>query len=671
MEQPAKHCDLRLKPTLDWHNVSTGDLLFFSGTDTESQLIEIATHSAWSHVGTALKVAPSTIVSLCNFIKHMPPKWKEHAKHIVELSYEGDALHQSNGTHRAQTKGKEGILMDSYSKRLHIAELLTVLLVLRNNKHMTNAINDECQCEGMRNQNLTRCKSTSGSEAVTSGGVNARRKYPTSDQPASDNLLHNIPKLNLVNSVSSEDATDNRAIYLWESTTATDPAATCVISNRTDSGVKLTLLTARTMGYTQPVALRKLPARSFHQMKYESVGNNTSQSSQSPNACGKRKLKRNEASVNTKSSLYYRHILLSMFANIIVNLGKPYETNFNEMVQAWGYDQFLASTSSMALRSSNASSSSSISYSRLNGGGNSQNADSEDGGISDESVDCCTFRSLCCCLCWDCCPGFVDPYYRAPDEYQSIYCSELAMQGLYDHYVTQELMQYNTSDDTVGISNTSSLESPTSLISLLSPRSPSHTLKGRTPHMAESENTMSYLGTHNDDTSRTQDTEAFNKSVLIDHHQSQSSKHSKSNIAPEQFENTIFHDYKVMDTNSVEKRASVKYYTGGKDWKLRDLNLYYVLDRSDISVPVVPIYSIVSHHDNLMTHLSEQYAHCQSNSNPTRFKDAHSVQFVDDSEEAEYCAKFGRTAVTPKYLAAVDLCLPYMINNTETFTSII
>jgi hypothetical protein len=357
---------------LEKQNIYTGDLLFFSGEDPESSLIKMTTHSTWSHVGIALDLHHDTLVALKDFIRFLPPNWKDVAAEVL-ATHQSDkfVFPQSNASGGGDGGGVSSGTFDKGSRQQHIAEFMVIYLLLNNNITMKKAINAECLY------------------------LTEKEKYIRKEDMDGLATFH-------------DQNVKDRKLCLWESTTSTEETAKCLLTDNLEMGVKLTDLDDRACGYPGQVGRRKLHLNSYldsvFQMKSSPipgkdgpiiVGNKATTTAES-----RTKLKGRECSTGCNedgtSKLYFPQVLSALICNIVINIGKPYERNFTEMINAWAYD------------------------------------------------DWCYGWCSCCCGGAKATDDFdstslLGENYNPINEYGSLYCSELAMLCLQDFIIATEI----------------------------------------------------------------------------------------------------------------------------------------------------------------------------------------------------------------------------------------
>lgn len=307
------------------HEIHTGDLLFFHGTDRESQLIERGTASPWSHTGTAVRLQPKTVALVKKFITSLPKDWRSVSKHFLKHVEGLEAKELSKS-------GKISLGPKDICRREHLVEVLVAMVMLDNNTIITKAIEEECDIE---------------------------LAFRDSKRPE----LYRTD--------------DPRELYMWESTTAVDDPAICVLSGVSKPGVKLTIMDIRASGYPEysPVGRRRLW---YNPPTYQS----------------------------------YKNMLSTLIVNFIINFDKPYELNYTSMIDAWTFGNCCCPDI--------AGNEGCYMVGRL-------------------------LHYLCCCWCYD---GAASASYHYPiAEYDSLYCSELATEVLYDYdlYVIYSTILGNTS----------------------------------------------------------------------------------------------------------------------------------------------------------------------------------------------------------------------------------
>ena len=288
--------------------------------------------------------------------------------------------------------------------------------------------------------------------------------------------------------------------------------------------------------------------------------------------------------------LYQRAQLLALVANIVVNLGKPYEKNYAEMLDAWNY-----------------------------------------GGCCCSQPDNIGARgffhyAFCCCLCS--CSSSQD--YHPAEEYRSMYCSELAMQILYDQYIISECADLEmgsgklipTVSMTTATTTTSTMET--------SPR----------VNLA--------------------DVGDFDRSECW----------------------VRFYDYSEFETvvgtkpSTSPRKPKDHYYSASPDWTHRTLNIYYFLQASSLSM--VPLSDLVATNHNRLAYMVNSAKprvdvyNKGERVNTNEFEREGELQSFIHSPDNRVYARLGRTAVTPEFLAQEDLdvWLPYKMGHLVKHTSL-
>lgn len=296
---------------LQKHEIHTGDLLFFHGADGESRLIERGTSSPWSHTGTAVRLQPKTVALIKKFIASLPKDWRTVAKHFLK--------HIEGLEAKALSKiGKLSLGPKDLCRREHLVEVLVAMVMLDNNSIIAKAIEEECDIEL------------------------AYRDTRTPEVYRTD---------------------DPRDLYMWESTTAVDEDAICMLSGVSKPGVKLTVMGVRASGYP----------------KYSPVG-------------------RRRLQYNPPTYQAYKNTLSTLIVNFIINFDKPYELNYTSMVDAWAFGNCCC-----------------------------PNVAGNEGCYMVGRF----LHYLFCCCCYE---GAASAGYHYPiAEYDSLYCSELATEILYDY----------------------------------------------------------------------------------------------------------------------------------------------------------------------------------------------------------------------------------------------
>jgi hypothetical protein len=180
---------------------------------------------------------------------------------------------------------------------------------------------------------------------------------------------------------------DARTLYFWESTTSDDESTRCAMTGLTDAGVKLSILDVRAKGYQGAVGIRHLKQNEILDSRLRNL------------------LYAKSAIVDTPSNRH-KALVLTVLANIVVNLKKPYEKDYTEMADAWGYGDFFCNRRS---------------------------------DLFCYGVGRCLYYAMCCCFC----PSPSSPDYHRTGEYDSFYCSELTMQLLYDHVLTHYVRAFD------------------------------------------------------------------------------------------------------------------------------------------------------------------------------------------------------------------------------------
>jgi hypothetical protein len=307
-------------------DLRTGDILFLHATDSESQIIQLGTSSPWSHVGTVVKVHPSTVKALEEFHSGLPLDWRESWLSPMMQTEESESRCSSAFSCCccfccyccccprccASEPGEFG----GGSRKQHLAELVFMMSVLKRDPAMNVVLERERRMLESDSRNLR-----------------------TFD--------------------------DERELYMWESTTSTTVDSRCVMTGKSGSGVKLTHLSSRMKTYDDPFGVRKLDV--------------------------------NPWLTGEKSSVFFECILLSLFTNIVLNRGKEYELDYSEMVDAWSYGGYC---------------------------------------FTDKTGSCYEARRFFyCAFCCFFSASASDPNYHRQNEYESLYCSELTTQLLYDHAI--------------------------------------------------------------------------------------------------------------------------------------------------------------------------------------------------------------------------------------------
>lgn len=243
--------------SLEKRDIQTGDLLFFSGEDYQSKIIEMGTASRWSHVATAVDLFDDTLDALRNFMKYMPQNWRDIAGEVAKVTI----AHNNGGAAgvgSVATPTTTSTLFEPDSMITHISQVMVVHALLRNNKHVKAAVYEECQyLEGLLrlrhglgapNGVVT---PTSSMATYTPRNDGAGSRVANVKLPPVDDYVLKTKEIELL-------GTRMRRIYLWESTTSKNPNATCLLTGRTGDGVKLTLLDDRAGGYQGIVGRRSM-----------------------------------------------------------------------------------------------------------------------------------------------------------------------------------------------------------------------------------------------------------------------------------------------------------------------------------------------------------------------------------------------------------------------------
>src|SRR5579863_3223597 len=191
---PRRSFDFDLFEPLKTESLRTGDMVFFHGTDVESQVIQLGTSSPWSHVGTVLMIEPETLKAFKEFLRAVPGSWKEKWAHpLVNLI-------RTPGRRGKTDLPSPAIAADD--RRKHVAETFVALRMLESDEKMRDVLDSESR------------------------------------------------------QVSSES--DARTAYMWESTTSWEEPARCLLTDSSKPGVKLTSLKERlASGYSSPVGVRR------------------------------------------------------------------------------------------------------------------------------------------------------------------------------------------------------------------------------------------------------------------------------------------------------------------------------------------------------------------------------------------------------------------------------
>lgn len=631
-------------------DIDTGDILFFHGEDPESRVIEISTNSMWSHVGMTVELFESTIQTLKDFRTFLPYNWKSIAKEISKTSslcedikkcrlsstpitrvktqqhHHNDNEDENGGSaNNNDDDGDDDCIggtntFDTSSRLKHVAEVLVIYMLLKNNKHIQKAINDEytylSKMISLKHGILssTAPSTTTSNNETPRGEGRKHEMYIVSDQ---------VIKREREVILSGR----KRYMCLFESTTSTDESARCLLTDNTDVGVKLTNLETRAAGYKGKVGIRKTKIRTFMDSYIKSVnseenggggdddddddyddddGYDYDESDATFRGLGRKK---------KYVDLYLQNQLYALFCNMIINVGKPYEKDYSEMWNAWAYSGFCCS-------------------------------DPSNPGPC-RAMGWCLFKLFCCEYCCCCNPqrnkhendkqsslenDSMGSEYHKADEYSSLYCSELVMQILHDFMIVTELKKYQTVTDVKVVNLTTSTTSAKS---------------------------------------RTNNDKKKSGEITRQHNNHSSVRPSSIKL----FE-LICHPYDNQreDPSLNKSTSNLPYYYVNKDWVKTKLNVFTLIDSNTMTRTVSS--------DNILqeSYYSAELIHKWDVSMMDELKSSSSagVKSIvnnnkDDDNEYDLDRDYsllGRTAVTPCYLAKTPILpVPFRIAKTRHYKS--
>lgn len=641
------------KRDLGRRDIQTGDLLFFHGEDVLSKLIETGTASEWSHVGTVVELFSETLSALRDFMKYMPQNWRDVAEEIAKVALmmrkqeRRQRVPFSMATFAVEEEGEEededkespatNNIFGVTSRVRHIAQILVVHMLLRNNKNIKRAIQQECQYredllrlrhglplnDGVRpgvyyNTTATGGSGTSSAVGYTPRGESKNTTTPCTNSPHRDSLTLQQEEAKLLKGRSRE-------MCLWESTTSTCVSARCVLTGQMEAGVKLTNLDVRAGGYDGLVGHRTVKVST----SLDSIIANLSSSSINSSGCTKKgKEKERVCAVlsttyTATTKLYFQNQLYALFCNMVVNAGKPYERDYAEMLDAWAHSGFCCS-----------------------GPGHSGPC---------RAVGWCLFKLFCCSYC-TCASTATEqdrdsPYYHPVSEYSSLYCSELTMQLLYDYLIIMELKNYNHLSTTASTYNNDSYTA-----SLATPRTitDATTTHSSMVNLSSHYHVESFAAAASDSSSVTFAVKP--KNILVCH--PYEAQVSNPELNPNAGGNNKANKERAP-TSVTKSTSSTSFYHVNKDWDSTKLNLFNVIPRQPQPLQVESSLTTSSSAVDVVRICHEFLSAL----------DAEASAVVKEEGDTDgggggrkYSMLLGRTEVTPKYLATGDLPIPFVID---------
>lgn len=292
---------------LDPNSIKTGDLIFFTSNDFESEIIKRTTNSIWCHIGICVWIRDDILEHLVILLKNIPRNIDFLVDKIYNLYF----------------KKNVNPYDDKMFDEKQIIRYVIVYLIIHNDKILEDYL---FSVEDTKN--------------------------------------------------SKSDVKEQ--LYMWESTKANQADDICCLSGTKDVGVKLTKFCDRTNGYP----LSYIGKRSVN-VDY---------------------LFKNNNDMNLLSGVEYvkKIIFMSFISSFIINSGKKYEKNYEELIYAWSYDN--------------------------------RPFDIEYGD---------TYYFLNCIKC-NFFNTLYSPYYHSPNEDKYLFCSELAMEICDSYYVNQSISHFMT-----------------------------------------------------------------------------------------------------------------------------------------------------------------------------------------------------------------------------------
>ncbi len=419
-------------------DLNTGDLLFFSGEDAESSVVVAASASPWSHVGMVLKATARTVKTFSEFAAKVPSNWRTWASKMLKLY---DLERVTGGAGAGAGEVPSAVVA-------HFAELAVALSMLRNSVHVVKAISEESTSHwrtSVRSARQEEPKEVFLWESTTADDLAAECFVTGNREPG--------PKLTLLRArvEGYEGIVGRRALLAKSVGSARKTAASPTVTTTTSTTATTTATVASTASVAAAVTKRRYSWQEIGKrtdrgdvLSRSSVPSSISSSSSSsledeadaakrerasltktsPAVLegateGSRKLARKNTTLEIKRIVSARnrpdknpakielrshYVLFSVFANILVNLGKPYERELANLASSCCYD---------------------------------------DCGEFEECGGPFSFAYylFCCFLCRSC----RDAEFHDGSEYDSLYCSELIAQTLKDLCVGDMLMLYDPS----------------------------------------------------------------------------------------------------------------------------------------------------------------------------------------------------------------------------------
>lgn len=291
-------------------NINTGDILFFKGVDLESEVIEVATASNWSHVGMGVKFSKQL---LCHFILllHTLP---ENIADILECATQ---MHPSTTEYNDCSEDYKNI----YS---HWIAFTIGYLIIKNNIELKKII----AAESLNDDRARRCKLQTPRDNILKDGSSLDVYDLTRIENSKSQSLKSFQK---ISPKSPRSEISEKVVFLYECTTGNSPDAQCALTGNCNKGVKLTNFEKRANGYSENIGIRRIKIMDPLKSTYSFID------TANLNKCPSTHLDLDETFVE-RDGVRTLTVYYTILTNMFLNIGKNYETTYKELLEAWAFD---------------------------------------------------------------------------------------------------------------------------------------------------------------------------------------------------------------------------------------------------------------------------------------------------------------------------------------------